>query len=362
MNRNIERLMRDCCSVRINRRNFLLSLPALAAAYRAMAQSGKPTIPLQKLNHVTLSVSDPRRSLEFYQGLFGLPIQNRQGKNSVGGLRIGSGPQNLALAPAGANTKPGINHFCLTTRGFDVDRILKVLAEHGITKYDPSGGGSAQAPLKARVRIRGEDLGGAKQGTPEFYFTDLDGIVVQLQDTSYCGGAGVLGNVCLATPEPAPSKGLLTLRDYSHVTLAVSSQQRSVEFYRELFGLPIQAYQGKSPVLAIGSGPQFLALAEGQPPGAAPGIPSIAHVCFTINGFNPDKVQKALADYGVKPRGSATGPVAPLTYYVRMRMEEQGGAKGGTPELYFTDPDGIVIQLQDASYCGGSGYLGNVCR
>ena len=34
---------------------------------------------------------------------------------------------------------------------------------------------------------------------------------------------------------------------------------------------------------------------------------------------------------------------------------------GGTPELYFTDPDGILIQLQDVSYWGGSGYLGEVC-
>ena len=28
-------------------------------------------------------------------------------------------------------------------------------------------------------------------------------------------------------------------------------------------------------------------------------------------------------------------------------MEDRGGAKEGTPELYFTDPDGILIQLQD---------------
>jgi hypothetical protein len=42
-------------------------------------------------------------------------------------------------------------------------------------------------------------------------------------------------------------------------------------------------------------------------------------------------------------------------------MESRGGAPGGTPELYFTDPDGILIQLQDARYCGGNGYLGEEC-
>src|SRR5262249_35093829 len=46
---------------------------------------------------------------------------------------------------------------------------------------------------------------------------------------------------------------------------------------------------------------------------------------------------------------------------VSMRMENRGGAPGGTPELYFTDPDGLLMQLQDTSYCGGGGFLGDTC-
>ena len=30
-------------------------------------------------------------------------------------------------------------------------------------------------------------------------------------------------------------------------------------------------------------------------------------------------------------------------------------------ELMFSDPDGIPVQLQDVSYCGGSGKLGDLC-
>jgi hypothetical protein len=45
-----------------------------------------------------------------------------------------------------------------------------------------------------------------------------------------------------------------------------------------------------------------------------------------------------------------------------MRMENRGGAKEGTPELYFTDPDGIPMQIQDVTYCGGAGILGEICR
>ena len=82
---------------------------------------------------------------------------------------------------------------------------------------------------------------------------------------------------------------------------------------------------------------------------------------MTIENFNPDKVIKVLESYGIKPRGDAQGPPKPMVHYINLRMENRGGAKEGTPELYFTDPDGLVIQLQDVTYCGGGGYLGNVC-
>ena len=50
-----------------------------------------------------------------------------------------------------------------------------------------------------------------------------------------------------------------------------------------------------------------------------------------------------------------------MRYYVSMRGENRGGAPNGTPELYFTDPDGLLGQLQDVKYCGGGGYLGDAC-
>ena len=111
--------------------------------------------------------------------------------------------------------------------------------------------------------------------------------------------------------------------------------------------MPIQTHQGAGALLAVSPRRQFIALAGGS--GASQATANIAHGCFTMEGFNPDKVTKALTDYGVKS-------------YVTMRMEDRGGAKGGTPELYFTDPDGILMQIQDVTYCGGGGYLGEVCN
>ena len=122
----------------------------------------------------------------------------------------------------------------------------------------------------------------------------------------------------------------------NHVSLRVADVQRSTEFYQNVLGMPIQTYQGTVPVLQVGSGPQFVALA--QVPNAAPGY---IHCCFGVEGFNHERVMDMLADHGVEGR-------------IRMRED-------AVPELTFDDPDGIQLQLQDVTYCGGSGVLGDLC-
>jgi catechol 2,3-dioxygenase-like lactoylglutathione lyase family enzyme len=348
---------------RVDRRDFLKSVPLLAAAPRLLAQSpGAPLIPVRALNHMTMSVSDPKRSLDFYQGLFGMPVQARQGQTTL--LRIGAGPQFLALSGTGANGTPSINHYCLTVDNFDADRALAALAKVGVARAEGAGGGLSGGAMKARVRMRGPDSGGAPGGTPELYFGDPDGIVVQLQDTTYCGGSGVLGNTCGA-PEPSPKKGLLAVRDLSHFTITSTDPARSNTFYQDLFGLEVQARQGPTaPLLGVGSGVQFLMFTgggAGRAGAAPPRQASINHVCMNMEAFKPDEILKTLESYGIKPRGTTQGPPGPMVSYVTMRMENRGGAKDGTPELYFTDPDGLPIQLQDVKYCGGAGYLGDVC-
>jgi catechol 2,3-dioxygenase-like lactoylglutathione lyase family enzyme len=340
----------------MTRRDLLFSLPAAALPSCVRAQARKGSIPVVGLSHMTLSVSDPKRSLQFYQGLFGMAIQAHQGSTTI--LRIGPGPQFVAISAVGPNGKPGVNHWCVLTRNFNTERTLALLAGHGITKSETNGA------MKVRVRMRGPENGGAPGGTPEMYVGDPDGLVVQIQDTSYCGGAGVLGNICLAKPEPAPSKGLLAMEDLSHVTLFASDAQRSRDFYQSVFSMPIRTHQGPAPLLAVGSKGAFLAIAgnPGARSGAPPPAVGINHVSFRMRNFNFERVTQALMTYGFKPREpEARGPAGPLTTYVSMRMPDRGGAPDGTPELYFTDPDGILLQIQDMSYCGGGGKLGNLC-
>jgi catechol 2,3-dioxygenase-like lactoylglutathione lyase family enzyme len=342
----------------IDRRRFLLSLPAFAMARRLMAQPASAPIRIRAFNHVSLTVSDLERSIEFYQGLFGMPIQARQSATSVQ-LRIGSGPQYIGLS-ASANAASTIDHMCVGIEEFNVDRIVKLLADHDVTRSDLRGA------MKVQVRTRGPEAGGAKGGTPEVYLGDPDGIILQLQDWRYCGGAGALGDVC-AAPEPPPKRGLLALKRYSHCTVFASDARRSNGFYQGLFGMGIRSYQGPAaPTLAIGSGVEFLMFAGGGgaragTSAAPPPPPGINHFCVSVEGFRADRILETLETYGIKPRENQTGPVGPMRSYVSMRMENRGGAREGTPELYFTDPDGILVQIQDESYCGGSGPLGSIC-
>jgi hypothetical protein len=59
----------------ITRRHALLSLPAMATASAILAQSSKPPIRVRSLNHMTLTVSDQKRSVEFYQAYSGCPFR-----------------------------------------------------------------------------------------------------------------------------------------------------------------------------------------------------------------------------------------------------------------------------------------------
>ena len=253
----------------------------------------------------------------------------------------------------------------MTVENFNADRIIGVLAQHGITKAEPSDPGLSGGPMKVRVSRARPGNGGANDGTPELYLGDPDGLVVQLQDTTYCGGAGALGNVCpqagAGAEEGAPrGQGSQSLHDQRVGWRPVPT--RSI---RSSSVCPIRSRQGAALGLGVGPGVMFLMFAGGgrRPRrNAAPRPASINHVCMNMEKFNPDDMLKTLAAYGISPRGDAPGPAGPMKSYISLRMENRGGAPGGTPELYFTDPDGLLIQLQDVSYCGGAGFLGNVCE
>src|SRR4029079_9019743 len=121
----------------MDRRHFLTALPALAFAPRLAAQSAPASLKVRGLSQLTLTVSDVSRSLKFYQDLFGMPVQARQGTTLF--LRIGSGPQFLALKQAAPGERPSISAFGMGVDDFSVDRVVRVLGEHGVMRTTGDG-------------------------------------------------------------------------------------------------------------------------------------------------------------------------------------------------------------------------------
>ena len=333
----------------ITRRGLILSLPGLALARRLLGQGQAGPLRVRGLHQITLAVSDLERSLDFYQAVFGMSVQARQGGKIL--LRIGDGPHFLALSEAGSEA-PHIDHFGLAVENFDVDRVVRTLTAHGVT---PAGRGQrlSGGPRRLRRTTRGD--------TPELHMGDPNGLVIQLQDPKYCGGSGPLGDNC-TRPEPAPGRGSLELIGLSHLTINVSDPESTNAFYQETFGMDVQAFQAASPLLGVGQGSDFLMFISLGRAGRGSAAPArINHACLTLEDFDVQRIQSALEEHGIQPRGTGPGGSGPLRHWVSMRMPNRGGAPEGTPELYFSDPDGLSIQLQDVRYCGGGGYLGESC-
>jgi catechol 2,3-dioxygenase-like lactoylglutathione lyase family enzyme len=373
----------------IDRRHFLTALPALAVAPRLLAQTpALPTLRVDGLSQLTLTVSDVKRSLDFYQGLFGMPVQARQGSTVL--LRIGNGRRFLALKQAAPGERPAISALGFGVQGFSVDGAMQTLAAHG---FAPAPATSATPGAKQTlIRTRRANEGGSPDGsTRDLFAADPSGVVFQLHDVSYCGGSGALGNTC-PLPEPSPKPGIIALKDTSHFTIAATDPS-TVPMYMDLFGFKPLAYQAATPAWQVGNGVHFLMFIGGGGPtraggagggragggapqgaggapdggargrGAAGGPPAraagIDHACVAMEHFDPAVVTKLLVGYGLTQQEGQGR--APLVTYISLRMPNRGGAEGGTPELYLTDPDGLAIQLQDVKYCGGGGYLGELC-
>ena len=333
----MERLIAERGAGTMTRRSALLALSATMLSPALMAQQTKAVIPTRRLNNVMIAVSDVNRSAAFYEKLFGPPV--RQGEAVI--FRVGAGPHFFALTPVKGGAKPGYLSYGMTVADFDAEKTMRTLSDLGIRG--------------AQITRRGD--------TQELFVPDADGIKVQLQHTAYGYGSGARGDILPRQPIPFAAPPFL-LKTVNHVTLTIANGAREREFYDTVFKLPIRALQGTGVTLAIGEGTDGIVFnPTTNNPNATPGI---NHACFTIENFDPNKVMGILIANGLEPiENGIPALVKPLTCRVRLRQRANNGGGPssplGTAELYFTDPDNIPVQIQDVSYCGGSGWLGQIC-
>ena len=152
--------------------------------------------------------------------------------------------------------------------------------------------------------------------------------------------------------------------------------------YLDLFGFKPMVYQAQTPAWQVGNGVHFLMFIGGGGPtrgggagAAAPPPGGTWRRCARRRArrVRPGSIMRAwrwrtstlaavtklLVGYGLKQQEGQGR--TPLVTYISLRMPNRGGAEGGTPELYLTDPDGLAIQIQDVKYRGGGGILGELC-
>lgn len=333
--------------LRVGRRDFLRAAAVLAAGSGLRAQPRAHPFAVLDLNHVSIGVADVPRSLDFYQDLFGLTVYTSQAGGNLPIMTIGSGPQFVALSPAPPGRPRGVgHHFSVHIDGFDPERVTRQLAELGVeARIFPWTYEGRRYDLRPAAAQRPVVVDAAD--TPELVFDDPDGVLLQIQDASYCGGVGALGELCGIPASPAPGRGAFAARTLNHVSIPVSDVARSLGYYRRVFGFAHRTSQarGDIPILTVGAGPQFVALRAGEGGGH--------HFCLGIEQFDPERVMQTLAENGVDGR-------------LRMRPaadQSPAGPPGAadTPEITIQDPDGITVQIQDVSYCGGVGALGDTC-
>ena len=335
----------------ITRRDLLLSFLAMVM-WRPRAAMGQGPLQVHSaqsylpvrvstLNHISFGCADLQRTVAWFERVLGIPRYAFQDYGGGGSgqtvLRVGSrdAPAYMALSPRAPGSTPSTTrrpHFCWGIEDFNVHQIFQALAE---------------MPTLARSVLReGTTINGVN-------FDGFDRAPLQFNPVIACGGVGFLGEVCDTSAVAVRRRGdppAIQVRTMNHVKYYVTDLQSALAWYQRLTDMKIVTYQEHEggprtagyqgppiPVLRVGSGPQHLALVEGSGPEAFR-----HHVGFGVEGFDPDEVMARLAEHGV-------------TAHVRMR-------EGTTPEILVDGPEGVGIQLQDVSYCGGGGVLGNVCE
>lgn len=139
---------------KLTRRELIQGLAMLTVASGTLSAADSGFVGAT-INHVSIQVSDIKRSAEFYVRAFGLPKRVAGNPSAV---RLGVGPSHLTLR----QEKPSgiVDHFCVGIDKFNRESVIR--------------------DLKARGVIPEPD----EKGPQGFHVKDPDGFRVQLGDSS----------------------------------------------------------------------------------------------------------------------------------------------------------------------------------
>lgn len=199
-----------------NRRIFLkTTLGCIAGG--ALAQTSLLPLQTTGLEHLGMTVPDPKASAEFYGRIFDPQLFQERDPPPRYYVRMGTayiafGGSTDVRAAADANTAPRIDHFCALVKDYKPQEMRAALEQAGI------------------------NMGTGRLGMP----TDSDGIRLQL-----LGVPGGLARTIIPSTRITTDDAAVEAIGLDHIVLAVSDMEKAASFYAKFFGAP--ASKSKKP-------------------------------------------------------------------------------------------------------------------
>ena len=280
------------------KRTILAAAIAAALTVGAMAQSAPKALPLDNLGleHLDIIVPDPAASARFYSRIFKAPLHQQPVRDTLRYFVVlGDVPADrqvgyVAIGAAGQR-QPAIGHYCV---------LAKV--------YDRAGMASA-------LQTAGFGVAGAG---PTGMWPDPDKLELQLFQPP-------AGLVTAAVPSPLEVQrdGLLTPRGVDHVMLRVTNLEKSLPYYRLMYGNAVERPRDKN-------GRVWLQLAGntrlGLEEAAAGQMPTIAHYTIKVAPFDRGAFEQRLQELKARVLPAPDEPDV----------------------VRFTDNDGIIVEVRVA--------------
>jgi len=128
-----------------------------------------------------------------------------------------------------------------------------------------------------------------------------------------------------------------TLKHIDHVVLRIRDLEKSLVFYRDVLGCPVDKVQDKIGLWQVRAGSSLIDLIPldgvlGKIGGAGPAKEgrNVDHFAIEIEPFDGAKIRAYLASHNVTITDAG----------------QRYGAKGNGPSIYILDPDGNSVELK----------------
>ena len=273
-------------------------MAALGMSVLAQGPGGK-ALPLENLGleHLDIIVPDTAATAKFYSQIFKSPLHQQPVRDTLryfvllGDLPADRQVGYIAIGAAGTRT-PAIGHYCTLAKVYD------------------------RAGMATTLQAAGFGVAGAG---PTGMWPDPDKLELQLFQPP-------AGLVTAAVPSPLPVErnGLFTPRGLDHVLLRVSSLEKSLPYYRLVYGPSVERPRDAN-------GRVWLHLERntriGLEEAASGQAPTIAHYAITVAPFDRRAAEARLKELKVRVLPSTDEPDV----------------------LRFADDNGIIVEVKAAN-------------